>query len=64
MQSQRTTSDLSGLYDEDFFEWTRRNAELLRAGQLRAEPISSTSPKRSKELGKRISRNCTAAPGR
>jgi len=40
MQSQRTTTaDLSGLYDEDFFEWTRRNAELLRAGQVRASDI-------------------------
>jgi hypothetical protein len=40
MQSQRaTTADLSGLYDEDFFEWTRRNAQLLRAGQVRASDI-------------------------
>ena len=40
MQSQRATSaDLSGLYDEDFFECTRRNAELLRAGQVRASDI-------------------------
>jgi Domain of unknown function DUF29 len=40
MQSQRATSpDLTGLYDEDFFEWTRRNAELLRAGQVRRTDI-------------------------
>ena len=39
MQSQPASSDLSGLYDEDFFEWTRRNAELLRAGQVRASDI-------------------------
>jgi hypothetical protein len=40
MQSQRpTTADLAGLYDEDFFEWTRRNAQLLRAGQLRESDI-------------------------
>jgi len=40
MQSQRaTTADLSGLYDEDFFEWTRRNAQLLRAGQVRQSDV-------------------------
>lgn len=40
MQSQPATpADLSGLYDEDFFEWTRRNAQLLRAGQVRASDI-------------------------
>jgi hypothetical protein len=40
MQSQpATTADLAGLYDEDFFEWTRRNAQLLRAGQVRASDI-------------------------
>jgi hypothetical protein len=34
MQSQldKATVDETGLYNEDFFEWTRRNAELLRAG--------------------------------
>jgi hypothetical protein len=40
MQSQLDrTPDLAGLYDEDFFEWTRRNAELLRAGQVRQSDI-------------------------
>jgi hypothetical protein len=40
MQSQpATTADLAGLYDEDFLEWTRRNAELLRAGQVRQSDI-------------------------
>ena len=40
MQSQQTASaDLSGLYDEDFFEWTQRNAQLLRAGNVRASDI-------------------------
>ena len=36
MQSQLDKSDAGtgGLYDEDFFEWTRRNAELLRMGLL------------------------------
>jgi hypothetical protein len=34
MQSQRASAaDLSGLYDEDFFAWTERNAQLLRAGE-------------------------------
>jgi Domain of unknown function DUF29 len=34
MQSQleKTESSTGALYEEDFFEWTRRNAELLRAG--------------------------------
>ena len=41
MKAQRasTLADLSGLYDEDFFEWTRRNAELLRAGRVRVSDI-------------------------
>ena len=36
MQSQldKTAADLAGLYDEDFFEWTRVNGELLRAGRF------------------------------
>jgi hypothetical protein len=33
-------ADLAGLYDGDFFEWTQRNAELLRAGQVRAKTLS------------------------
>jgi hypothetical protein len=36
---QAASADLSGLYDEDFFEWTRRNAQLLRAGRVRASDI-------------------------
>jgi len=35
MQSQPSTAaNLSALYEEDFFEWTQRNAELLRAGHV------------------------------
>jgi hypothetical protein len=36
MQSQldQTAVGQSGLYDEDFFEWTRVNGELLRAGRF------------------------------
>jgi hypothetical protein len=26
--------DTAALYDRDFFEWTVRNAELLRSGRL------------------------------
>jgi hypothetical protein len=26
--------DTAGLYDQDFFEWTARNAELLRSGSV------------------------------
>ena len=40
MQSQRTnTAGLAGHYDEDFFEWTRCNAQVLRAGNVRASDI-------------------------
>jgi hypothetical protein len=52
MQSQRaTTADLSGLYDEDFFEWTRRNAQLLRAGQVRVSDIQHIAEE-IEDLGK------------
>lgn len=34
-----TTADLAGLYDEDFCEWTRRRAELLRAGRFELADI-------------------------
>jgi hypothetical protein len=60
MQSQPATTDLSGLYDGDFFEWTRRNAELLRAGQVRqsdiqhiAEAIEDLGKQDLKELHRR-----------
>jgi hypothetical protein len=33
-------ADLSGLYDEDFFEWTGRNAQLLREGKVRESDIA------------------------
>jgi len=37
MQSKRASTlvDLAGLYDQDFFAWTRRSAGLLRAGLLK-----------------------------
>jgi hypothetical protein len=62
MQSQRTaTADLSGLYDEDFFEWTRRSADLLRAGRFDeadiehiAEEIEDMGKRDLKELNSRI----------
>jgi hypothetical protein len=60
MQSQTASSDLSGLYDEDFFEWTQRNAELLRAGHVResdiphiAEAIEDLGKQDLKELRRR-----------
>jgi hypothetical protein len=60
-QRQSTITDLSGLYDEDFFEWTRRNAELLRAGQLQqadiehiAEEIEDMGKRDLKELNSRM----------
>jgi hypothetical protein len=61
MQSPSATpADLSGLYDADFFEWTRRNAELLRAGKVRqsdighiAEEIEDLGKQDFKELHRR-----------
>jgi hypothetical protein len=54
MQSQRqsTLADLSVLYGEDFFEWTRRNAELLRAGQLAQADIEHIAEE-IEDMGKR-----------
>jgi hypothetical protein len=54
MQSPRpsTTADLSGLYDEDFFEWTRRSAELLRAGQFEQADIEHIAAE-IEDMGKR-----------
>jgi len=62
MQSQLDkTADQSNLYDEDFFEWTRRNAELLRAGQLDqadighiAEEIEDMGRRDLKDLNSRM----------
>jgi hypothetical protein len=42
----------SNLYDEDFFEWTRRNAELLRAGQLQQADIEHIAEE-IEDMGKR-----------
>lgn len=57
---QAISADLAALYDEDFFEWTRRNAELLRAGQVRrsdiqhiAEEIEDLGKQDLKELHRR-----------
>jgi hypothetical protein len=62
MQSQRASvANLSDLYDEDFFEWTRRTAALLRAGQLPqagiehiAEEIEDMGKRDGKELNSRM----------
>src|ERR1700677_908325 len=40
------------LYEEDFFEWTRRNAELLRAGQLVQADIEHIAEE-IEDMGKR-----------
>ena len=47
-----STADPSGLYDEDFFEWTRRNAELLRAGRLEQADIAHIAEE-IEDMGKR-----------
>ena len=54
MQSQRasTAANLSGLYDEDFFEWTRQNAELLRSGRLDQADIAHVAEE-IEDMGKR-----------
>jgi len=63
MQSQldKIATDLSSLYDEDFFEWTRRSAELLRAGRYEhadiehiAEEIEDMGKRDLKELNSRV----------
>ena len=61
MQSQpATAADLSGLYGEDFFEWTRRNAQLLRASRFDqadmehiAEAVEDLGKQDLKELHRR-----------
>jgi hypothetical protein len=54
MQSQldKTAADLAGLYDEDFFEWTRRSAELLRAGRFEQADIEHLAEE-IEDMGKR-----------
>ncbi|HUE23536.1 MAG TPA: DUF29 domain-containing protein [Bryobacteraceae bacterium] len=63
MQSQldKTAADPAGLYDEDFFEWTRVNGELLRAGHYNqadiehiAEEIEDMGKRDLKELNNRL----------
>jgi len=63
MQSQLDKKEAvkSGLYDEDFFEWTRRSAELLRAGRFEqadvehiAEEIEDMGKQDLKELNSRV----------
>jgi hypothetical protein len=63
MQSQLDKKEAvtGGLYDEDFFEWTRRSAELLRAGRFEqadvehiAEEIEDMGKQDLKELNSRV----------
>jgi uncharacterized protein DUF29 len=60
-QLDKTESGIGGLYDEDFFEWTSRNAALLRAGRLGqadiehiAEEIEDMGKRDLKELNSRV----------
>jgi hypothetical protein len=54
MQSQldKAEAGIGGLYDEDFFEWTRRNAELLRLGRLGQADIEHIAEE-IEDMGKR-----------
>jgi hypothetical protein len=54
MQSQldKTAADLAGLYDEDFFEWTRVNGELLRTGRFDQADIEHIAEE-IEDMGKR-----------
>jgi hypothetical protein len=54
MQSQlaKTAADQSELYDEDFFEWTRVNGELLRAGRFEQADIERIAEE-IEDMGKR-----------
>jgi len=54
MQSQldKTAANQSELYDEDFFEWTRRSAELLRAGRFDHADIAHIAEE-IEDMGKR-----------
>src|ERR1019366_1952103 len=63
MQSQRaTTADLSGLYNELFVEWTHSNAQLLRAGQVRASDIEHIAEE-IEDLGKQDLKELHRRPG-
>jgi hypothetical protein len=52
LQQASTTANLSGLYDEDFFEWTSRSAELLRAGEFEQADIEHIAEE-IEDMGKR-----------
>jgi uncharacterized protein DUF29 len=63
MQSQldKRAVEQADLYDEDFFEWTRRSADLLRAGRFEradiehiAEEIEDMGKRDLKELNSRV----------
>ena len=54
MPSKRASTlvDPAGLYDQDFFEWTRRSAELLRAGRFDQADIEHIAEE-IEDMGKR-----------
>jgi len=52
-------SRAAGLYDEDFFEWTQRNAELLRRGKP-AEADLEHIAEEIEDMGKRDRREAVS----
>jgi len=51
-QRARSAAELSDFYDRDFFEWTRRNGELLRAGRFEEADIQHLADE-IEDIGKR-----------
>jgi hypothetical protein len=51
-QLDKTAADLAGLYDEDFYEWTRVNGEMLRAGRFDRADIEHIAEE-IEDMGKR-----------
>jgi hypothetical protein len=61
MKAPLLDSKVKDLYDQDFFEWTVRNAELLRAGRLAeadlehiTEEIEDMGERERRELRSRL----------
>ena len=49
------------LYDEDFYQWTVRNAELLRAGRIREADLVNIATE-IEDMGKRERRELLSRP--
>jgi hypothetical protein len=52
MKPEVAESTAKDLYEQDFFEWTLRNAELLRAGQFQEADIAHIAEE-LEDMGKR-----------